>query len=75
MTGVYPKSSKVGTPRVPHQDSIQTLIDKSISDYRVKHLHDGGDGLDGKSAYELAVSDGFVGTEVEWIASLVGPAG
>jgi hypothetical protein len=35
----------------------------------------GNDGEDGKSAYEVAVEDGFVGTESEWLASLVGPQG
>lgn len=35
----------------------------------------GGTGVDGKSAYELAVENGFVGTVVEWLASLVGPMG
>lgn len=36
---------------------------------------DGTDGVDGASAYEVAVAEGFVGTEVEWLASLEGPAG
>lgn len=36
---------------------------------------DGRDGTDGLSAYEVAVAAGFVGTEVEWLASLQGPAG
>ena len=31
--------------------------------------------LNGASAYELAVANGFVGTETEWLASLVGPQG
>ena len=35
----------------------------------------GADGSDGKSAYEIAVEEGFVGTESEWLASLVGPQG
>jgi len=35
----------------------------------------GMDGADGKSAYELAVENGFRGTEVQWLASLVGAAG
>lgn len=35
----------------------------------------GADGQDGASAYEVAVAQGFVGTEPEWLASLVGPAG
>ena len=35
----------------------------------------GADGAAGLSAYEIAVSEGFVGTEAEWLASLVGPQG
>ena len=31
---------------------------------------DGEDGTDGKSAYEIAVENGFVGTEEEWLESL-----
>ena len=30
---------------------------------------------DGASAYEIAVANGFIGTEVEWLASLVGGVG
>ncbi len=33
------------------------------------------DGVDGLSAYELAVIGGFVGTEAEWLESLKGEAG
>ena len=32
-------------------------------------------GEEGLSAYEVAVAEGFVGTEAEWLASLVGPQG
>ena len=35
----------------------------------------GVDGSDGKSAYEIAVNNGFTGTETEWIASLKGEQG
>ena len=35
----------------------------------------GADGEDGDSAYEVAVANGFVGTESAWLASLVGPQG
>lgn len=35
----------------------------------------GENGIDGKSAYQLAVEKGFVGTEAEWIASLKGKTG
>jgi len=32
-------------------------------------------GRDGKSAYEVAVANGFVGSEAAWLASLVGEQG
>ncbi|RIH58556.1 hypothetical protein D3C59_34240 [Streptomyces sp. SHP22-7] len=32
-------------------------------------------GAEGDSAYEVAVTNGFTGTETEWLASLVGPQG
>lgn len=35
----------------------------------------GKDGADGKSAYEVAVDNGYSGTESEWIASLKGSDG
>ncbi|MEI6132968.1 MAG: hypothetical protein WCQ41_09140 [Bacillota bacterium] len=35
----------------------------------------GTDGVDGKSAYEVAVTNGFVGTQVQWLASLHGADG
>lgn len=34
-----------------------------------------GEGTPGDSAYEVAVANGFAGTEAEWLASLVGPPG
>lgn len=34
-----------------------------------------GGGVNGKSAYELAVSEGYEGTLTEWLDSLVGPKG
>lgn len=36
---------------------------------------DGADGADGSSAYQVAVANGFVGTEAQWLASLVGAKG
>lgn len=41
-------------------------------------LPEGGEGppgADGASAYEIAVVNGFVGTEEEWLESLIGPEG
>ena len=35
----------------------------------------GADGADGSSAYQVAVANGFVGTEAQWLSSLVGPKG
>ena len=35
----------------------------------------GKDGINGKSAYQLAVDGGFAGTEAEWIVSLKGETG
>lgn len=37
--------------------------------------NDGSNGIDGKSAYEVAVDNGFVGTEQEWLESLKGEQG
>ena len=36
---------------------------------------DGADGANGKSAYDLAVDNGFTGTEAEWVESLNGKDG
>lgn len=38
-------------------------------------MPEGGPGAPGKSAYELAVEEGFVGDVNDWLASLVGPPG
>lgn len=35
----------------------------------------GASGGDGISAYQVAVANGFVGTEAQWLASLVGATG
>ena len=36
---------------------------------------DGKDGANGKSAYELAVANGYTGTEAQWLDSLSGKNG
>lgn len=59
---------------------IGTAYSKTESDSKYALLGaDGGAtgpaGADGKSAYEVAVSGGFTGTEVEWLASLKGDNG
>ncbi len=35
----------------------------------------GENGRDGLSAYDIAVSEGFVGNELDWLQSLIGPEG
>jgi len=40
-----------------------------------KVTDDAAGGGNGLSAYEIAVANGFVGTEAEWLASLHGPSG
>lgn len=52
------------TPIPPTPDLYQQLLEK-ISEK----------GKDGKSAYEIAVEHGFVGTETEWLESLKGVDG
>ena len=52
------------------------LIDRALTFYGYEAGEGSGlPGEDGASAYEIAVSDGFVGTEAEWLASLKGAKG
>lgn len=49
---------------------------KSLQEkYDNGELGGGGSGTAGKSAYEIAVDNGFVGTETEWLESLKGEPG
>lgn len=48
--------------------SLQKAIDDGL-------IGGGGSGTAGKSAYEIAVDNGFVGTETEWLESLKGADG
>lgn len=63
---------------VDNEDGTYTL--KSVLGQSIQEVivHDGERGLegeDGKSAYDIAVSLGYHGTEEEWIASLKGEKG
>lgn len=57
------------------EDPVEIQLSTSNITYRGPAGHDGIIGRDGKSAYEIAVENGFVGTEVEWLASLQGEPG
>ncbi|MBP0987244.1 MAG: hypothetical protein J6S92_03090, partial [Oscillospiraceae bacterium] len=54
-------------PPIPPTPDLYTQLLKKIEN--AEH------GLDGKSAYEIAVAHGYVGTEGEWLASLHGKDG
>ncbi len=54
-------------PPIPPTPDLYTQL--------LKRIEDAEHGLDGKSAYEIAVERGFVGTEEEWLASLHGKDG
>ncbi len=54
-------------PPIPPTPDLYTQL--------LKRIEDAEHGLDGKSAYEIAVEHGYVGTEAEWLASLHGKDG
>jgi len=54
-------------PPIPPTPDLYTQLIKCIKNVQK--------GLDGKSAYEIAVEHGFVGTEEEWLESLKGADG
>ena len=55
-------------------DILADLSSTQTGDSTVVYLAS-APGADGASAYEVAVANGFVGSEAEWLASLVGPPG
>ena len=50
-------------------------VDSTLGKWREYNNGGGGSGTAGKSAYEIAVDNGFVGTETEWLESLKGAKG
>ena len=63
-------------------DAQDVLVDIGGTPKRLQEAIDngelgggGGSGTAGKSAYEIAVDNGFVGTETEWLESLKGAEG
>ena len=50
-----------------------TIVDKNGT--QNVGIRNGADGNDGQSAYEIAVDNGYTGTEKEWLASLKGTDG
>jgi hypothetical protein len=81
-SSVYASYTKYGVVKVEKDGGI--IVDNGIisvdpdkfpDDLRGKPGEDGKDGRDGKSAYEIAVENGFTGTVEEWLASLKGQDG
>ena len=60
--------------RVLRVGSAQRLVVRAPEPAIVR-IATGAPGNDGASAYEVAVANGFVGTEAEWLDSLQGPPG
>lgn len=67
--------STITTGTVTGDDLILTRTDGTTVNAGVVRGADGTIGVDGASAYEVAVANGFVGTETEWLASLQGADG
>lgn len=57
-----------------YEDIVSTVISEAY-DYLMEHTQVGPEGKEGKSAYEIACDHGFIGTEQDWLDSLVGPEG
>lgn len=55
--------------------SIDGLATEEYVDEAIRTLAPGVPGADGKSAYEIAVEEGFVGSVEDWLASLKGTNG
>ena len=71
------KTGTVGTTDTytAYADAAET---QPLGSFEVRNGVDGVDGVhgtDGTSAYEVAVNNGFVGTEAEWLTSLEGQDG
>ena len=80
---IYPSNTMTGfTINNNIEDSGGSTITTITFDDFVKELNKavstidkGGKGDDGLSAYQVAVSNGYHGSQTDWLASLVGPKG
>ena len=59
-----------GTTPIPPTPDLYTQLLKKLSE-----MQTGANGKDGRSAYEIAIENGFVGTVAEWLESLKGRNG
>ena len=70
----YYKGEKADTP-IKGVDYLTPDDVKEISDKVLEKVEAGTKGEDGKSAYQIALDEGFEGSETEWLASLKGADG
>lgn len=70
----YYKGEKGDTP-IKGVDYLTPDDVKEISDKVLEKVEAGTKGEDGKSAYQIALDEGFEGSETEWLASLKGADG
>lgn len=70
----YYKGEKGDTP-IKGVDYLTPDDVKEISDKVLEQVEAGTKGEDGKSAYQIALDEGFEGSEAEWLASLKGADG
>lgn len=74
-------TSTVGTGSRSYNDSSndscggRPLVNVTVDAGQGAKGDKGDTGAAGESAYQIALDNGFVGTEAEWLASLRGPAG
>ena len=59
-----------GDTPIPPMPDLYTQLLKKLSE-----MQTGANGKDGRSAYEIAIENGFVGTAAEWLKSLKGKDG
>ena len=58
------------------EETVRANLEKDVESGNLKEISpDYISGIDGKSAYDIAVDNGFSGTEEEWLDSLKGDAG
>lgn len=69
------KPSLASTIAAEHREATPDVIDALVSDVTALKNGSGAVGANGKSAYELAVENGFDGSLNEWLLSLHGDNG
>lgn len=75
LTKDWSKVPTIGAVKDYLEGYYYSINDTYTSDEIDEIIADIGSGNDGKSAYEIAVKNGYTGTEAQWLASLKGADG